>query len=180
MAEKKLTTLIKDISKTKTAPTTWHNVRKEIQYRMSETAAHIRSEEKLQNAVKDAWKLWKKLKKEASKAIGKKAIAEACRNTQLCFALCVYLEAILFSVKKGVGSRGSALVLDKNGIKAHPKLSEQWRFAQENENFKNKVLETWLEKTVIKNKWIDRRPLPESNEWFENAWATYREGKIYN
>ncbi|HRR05918.1 MAG TPA: FAD-binding protein [Victivallales bacterium] len=180
-AEKKLIEVFYNIEKNIKAKKNWQKVRMEIQERMSENAAHIRKLNNLESAVKDAWKLWDDLQKEGSSAKGKKALTEALRNIQLCFAHCVYLEAILFAVKSGVGSRGSALVLDKNGIKANSALDDEWRFSQEDESFKEKVLETIPEgKNKIVSKWVERHPLPSSDAWFENAWTAYREGKIYN
>jgi len=179
-AEKKLSEIFDNMEKNINAKKSWQKVRMEIQERMSENAAHIRELNKLESAVKDAWKLWDELQKNGSVAKSKKDITEACRNIQLCFAHCVYLEAILFAVRSGVGSRGSALVLDKNGIKAHPSLGDEWRFAPEDESFKEKVLETIAKgKNKVESKWINRKPLPTPDAWFENAWSAYREGKIY-
>jgi len=179
IAEKSLSETLRQIAKCSKSKRGWKSVRDEIQSRMSEAAAHIRSREKLEKSVREAWKLWEGIKKDGCAGEGLGGVAEALRNSQLCFAHCVYLEAVLFAVKSGVGSRGSALVLDKDGTKAHKALPDEWRFAAEDESFKDKVLETWMEDGKVRNKWVPRRPMPDSNAWFENAWADYREGKIY-
>ena len=56
---------------------------------------------------------------------------QALLNRQLAFAHWTYLSAILFQVKNGVGSRGSAAVLD-----------EEENIIPENTSFRQKVLET--------------------------------------
>ncbi len=30
-----------------------------------------------------------------------------------------------------------------------------------------------------RNRWVPCRPIPESDLWFESAWASYREGRSY-
>jgi hypothetical protein len=32
-------------------------------------------------------------------------------------------------------------------------------------------------KTV--HEWVERRPIPEADAWFETAWASFRSGEIY-
>ena len=60
-----------------------------------------------------------------------------------------------------------------------PNSVEQWSFAPEDPAFKQKVQETVVKDGKVKNRWVDCRPIPESNLWFETAWADYRAGKIY-
>jgi hypothetical protein len=92
----------------------------------------------------------------------------------------VYLEAVRHAVHSGVGSRGSVMVTNPDGQPAHPQLGDDWRFEAENEAFRDKVLVTEVAPDgSVKTEWIDRRPIPESDLWFETAWAAYREGAIY-
>ena len=105
---------------------------------------------------------------------------EALRNRQLCFAHWMYLEAALFAVKSGVGSRGSAMVRDETGKRAHRQLDKvQWSFAEEDVSFREKVQETVFKDGKARNRWVACRPIPDSNLWFETAWADYRAGNIY-
>ncbi|MDF7807960.1 hypothetical protein P4E94_10965 [Pontiellaceae bacterium B12219] len=79
-----------------------------------------------------------------------------------------------------MGSRGSAMVQDESGTPAHRKLDKvQWSFAAEDKSFKGKVQESVLKDGKVENKWVNVRPIPESNLWFETAWADFRAGKIY-
>ena len=108
-------------------------------------------------------------------------LREALRNRHLCFAHCVYLQAVRHAVESGLGSRGSVMVVAADGNPAHPKLGDEWRFEAENVDFREKVLETVAAADgEATNEWIDRRPIPESDLWFETAWAAYREGKIFD
>lgn len=108
-------------------------------------------------------------------------LAEGLRNLQLCFAHAIYIEAILFVVESGVGSRGSAMVLDKDGMLPHKSLGDAWRFAPEDPAFREKVLETVAKGDgKVQNRWVNRRPLPHTEAWFETGWRAFRDGEIYN
>jgi len=162
------------------AKTPWRADRDAFQTRMSRAAAHIRSREELDRAVAEARQQWERLQTEGC-AFGPGEAAEALRNRQLCFAHWVYLDAVRFQVESGVGSRGSAMVMDPKGRQAHPKLGERWRYAPENEEFRNRVLETTFQGDgTLRHVWVPRRPIPEGDHWFETAWAAFREGRIYD
>ena len=164
------------------APVSWQDARREFQERMSRAGAHIRSPETLNTAVAEARAQWKALSAEGCGFGGRtrpRGLMEALRNRQLCFAHLVYLEAVHAAVDSGVGSRGSAMVLAARGTRAHAKLGPEWRFAKEDEAFRDRVLETDVSGGRIRSRWIPRRPIPETDLWFETAWAAYREGKIY-
>jgi hypothetical protein len=92
----------------------------------------------------------------------------------------VYLEAIHFALQSGVGSRGSAIVLSRGGTRIHDRLDEAWCIAPEDIAFRERVLETSVLGTgQVDNRWVARRPIPESDTWFETAWARFRSGHIY-
>ncbi len=154
------------------------NFRAEFQQRMTEYGAHIRSLRPLKKAVRKARAQVDRIEAEGCRATTAKEKIEALRNRQLCYAHWVYLEATLYQVKSGVGSRGSALVLDPSGTQVHSSLGrEEWSFLSENVAFKEKVQETVVDNGRLKNRWVKCRPVPESNLWFETAWADYRAGK---
>jgi hypothetical protein len=99
----------------------------------------------------------------------------------LCFAHAVYLEAIRFALESGVGSRGSCIVLDPGGDRVHDKLDDRWRIATEDKSFREKVLETTATSAgQVYHTWVDRRPIPPSEAWFETAWANFRNGEIFD
>ncbi len=161
----------------------WEDERAEFQARMSRAGAHIRAAETIEQALGEAREQWRRLSKKGcnpGKRSDPKGLREALRNRHLCYSHLVYLDALKHQVESGVGSRGSALVLDPGGEAIHPKLGSEWKIAGENESFREKVLETVIDGDTFNHAWVSRRPLPTSDLWFETAWAKYREGKIYD
>jgi len=147
---------------------------------MSSCGGPIRRPAELRKAVPDAWKQMERIESNGCKFSGKAGLREALRTRQLCFAHAVYLDAVLFAVESGVGSRGSALVMEADGAQLHPDLDKSWNFAPENSDYRKMILETELAgDNKVKNSWIGCRPIPDGDLWFETAWKAYREGKIY-
>jgi succinate dehydrogenase/fumarate reductase flavoprotein subunit len=166
------------------APTSWQKERAAFQARMTRAGAHIRSIPVLKQAVTEAWAQWAHIKRHGCAYATPDEAAEALRNRQLCLAHAVYLEAILFGLRSGVGSRGSAIVLDPAGAAVHERLGKAWRLAPEDPAFRDQVLETVVlpgeERPQVENRWVPRRPIPAADAWFETAWARFREGTIYD
>jgi len=157
----------------------WREERGELQGRMTRAGAHIRSVAELEQAVADARTQWQRLESEGCLATGPE-LREAWNTRQLCFAHLVYLEAIRFAVKSGAGSRGSSMVLDPSGTRAHERLGSEWSFAPPNPDFRERVLETVADPGgTVTSAWVPRRPLPKTDAWFETAWAAFRDEKIY-
>jgi hypothetical protein len=170
------------IEKGKSSAITWRHARREFQTRMTRAAAHVRSPQVLNEALVEARNQYLRLLREGSACKTFRDTVESLRNLQLCFAHVAYLDAVKFAVDSGVGSRGSALVLDKSGTLAHKDLGDEWRFAPMNESFQDKVMETEVtsvESATFTHRWVPRRPLPKSDAWFETAWQAYRSGEIY-
>jgi succinate dehydrogenase/fumarate reductase flavoprotein subunit len=168
------------IEKCATAKRTWQQERYEFQARMTVAGSHIRSRETASEAVKQAWLQWQRIEAEGCIYSNDVDLAETLRNRHLCFAHAVYLEAILFALKSGTGSRGSAIELDGNGISIHQKLGSKWCIKHESAYFRKKVLETVVtEAGKAKNKWVPRRAIPLEDTWFETAWTLFREGIRY-
>ncbi|MHC4403194.1 MAG: FAD-binding protein [Planctomycetota bacterium] len=162
------------------AGTTWQQQREEFQRRMSRAGAHIRSSNELNKAVAEAWEQVRGIEAAGCGFSDSSDSAEALRNRYLGFAHAVYLEAVRFALESGVGSRGSTIVLDSRGAKVHDKLDDPWRIAPEDPGFREKVLETLVGRDgKVTNRWVDRRPIPESDLWFETAWARFRSGEVY-
>jgi len=180
VARERLSELTPWTKKSSQAPTSWLEARQELQSRMSEAGAHIRDAAKLTQAKAAAWTQYRALMDKACQYEGRTGLAEALRNRQLCFAHAVYLEALAYAVASGTGSRGSALVTHAHGVPAHALLGEEWTFAEEDPDFRDKVLETVADQAGnVVNQWVQRRPLPQTDNWFETAWAEFNTGKIY-
>ena len=163
------------------AEKSWQEERSEFQARMSRFGAHIRREHDLEQAVENAWKQVERLERSGCAYEDAADAIEAMRTLQLGFAHAVYLEAVRFAVASGVGSRGSAMVLHSSGEQVHPALDTTWRLLEENLDFRPQVLETRINGIGdIENRWGERRPLPDSDTWFETAWARFRSGEVYD
>ncbi len=159
------------------AATGWRDVLADIRERMSLAGAHIRSQEGLERAVADARRLCGELESRGCAFSGAHEIPKVLALRQLALAHRVYLEAIRYHVNSGAGSRGSALVVE--GAAGSFDFRE-WRIVPEDTAFREQVLETLFEGETVSSRWVPCRPLPAGEEWFESAWADYREGGIYD
>jgi hypothetical protein len=174
------------IARCREARSSWQAERAEFQERMTRAGAHIRSVQELRKAASEAWGQWRRIEQFACSYAHPRDLVEALRNRQLCYAHAVYLEAILYALESRVGSRGSAIVLDPDGIVIHEKLGDKWHIAPEEIGFREKVLETVVHvddadalHPRIENEWVDRRPIPKTDAWFETEWARFRGGQTY-
>jgi succinate dehydrogenase/fumarate reductase flavoprotein subunit len=158
----------------------WEAELDEVKQRMSRVGAHIRSLDELEPEIEAARRQAHRIETSGCGYTSDLDLIETFRTRQLCFAHMVYLEAVSFALKSGVGSRGSAIVLDKKGQHIHPMLDESWRILPENRSYREKVLETFVDQNgMVHNEWVDCRPIPEIDSWFETTWARFRSGEIY-
>jgi succinate dehydrogenase/fumarate reductase flavoprotein subunit len=163
------------------AAKSWREERDEFQSRMSRAGAHVRSLGVLNEALPQAWAQWRRLESRGCRFDDGAGLMEAWRNRHLCYAHAVYLEAIRFALASGVGSRGSALVLDPAGLSVHDALGVEWQFAPEDVAFRDRVLETAASPDgSAQSEWVPRRPLPHGEAWFETDWARFQRGEVYD
>jgi succinate dehydrogenase/fumarate reductase flavoprotein subunit len=158
-----------------------HTTRKAIRQRMSYYGAQVRDPRKIKEAVSEARQLYSRMKSRM-KIPSSRDLPAAFKNLDLCLTHAVYLEAIVEYLEKGGKSRGSYLVVDAEGEKPCEKLENEWRFSLNRDDaFVNrKILEISLDESLsVKKKWVDIRPIPREEQWFENLWEDYREGKIF-
>ncbi|OGD22834.1 MAG: oxidoreductase [Candidatus Aminicenantes bacterium RBG_16_63_16] len=155
-------------------------LRTEIQDRMSACGAAVRSEASARKAVKEAWDLCGRLESEMRVPTAK-LLPEAFRNLDLGLTHALYLEAIREYLEQGGKSRGSYLVLDPEGAEPCPGLGESWRFSLNPRGafVDQKILEISLDENgrVIKQ-WVEVRPMPGVDAWFEDVWRDYREDRV--
>jgi succinate dehydrogenase/fumarate reductase flavoprotein subunit len=148
-----------------------HDVRDAIQRRMSSAAAHIRRVEVVREAERAAWRLCRDLDAQAG-AAGPGELPSAFRNRDLCLAHAVYLTAIAEYLARGGQSRGSFLVAGDGG---HWTLNPPGAFVDTH------VLEvSVLPELEARTAWVDVRPIPEEDGWFESAWKAYRDGTVFD
>jgi succinate dehydrogenase/fumarate reductase flavoprotein subunit len=159
----------------------WLTEIQEIQDRMSRSGSHIRSEQVLVTELSKAWDQVRRIRQNGAKVEQKEQLKYAYRLRQLAFAQAVYLDAIKYLLESGVGSRGSAIVLDKDGRQVHKMLDSSWKIALENTSFRTQVLESLFEEDGnVRHQWVPCRTIPDSDSWFETAWAKFRNGEIYS
>jgi len=152
----------------------------QIQDRMSRSAAHIRDPSMVDSEVESARRLLQRLPGELR--VGDvRALKTAFWAADLCVTHLVYLEAIKVYLDAGGRSRGSALVLDRNGEIYSPSLEEEWRSSanEPGAQVDQEVLEVWIDaQGGVNTRWVPTRPVPTDEGWFEEVWREYREGRV--
>jgi succinate dehydrogenase/fumarate reductase flavoprotein subunit len=172
-----LLNLLDNLKKNRSRTSDVKSYRDEFQSRMTNAGSHIRETKAVIQAIKEAYAQVKKFPKMKIKDV--KEIPEAMKNMHLGLAHAAYLEAVLFYLKNGGGSRGSYMVMDKKGMPVLKGILDEWRYKVENVSFRNKMLETVLRGNKFVNAFSKKRPLPEEESWFENVWGDYLKGKVF-
>ena len=154
--------------------------RNEIQERMTACGAHIRDPQIINEAKAGAWHLRDRLQMETKIASAQK-LPEVFKNIDLCLTHALYLEAIAEYLAKGGQSRGSFLVKNPDGKIPCPELGDEWRFLlNDPDAFVNKkILEISLDpRGNVLKQWVDIRPIPREDTWFENVWNRFMKDDI--
>ena len=168
------------VERSRRASLSWQEHLIQLQSRMTQYGAHIRTAEGLGRAVEEAAGQWREMQREGCSWSAPAELASALNLRQLCFAHLVYLSACGYAVESGLGSRGSSLVLSPDGGEISPLLDQTWRFAPEDQSFRAKVMETLAGPGgEVSHKWASCRPLPPAEAWFETTWAAFKAGDIY-
>jgi succinate dehydrogenase/fumarate reductase flavoprotein subunit len=154
--------------------------RREFRKRMTAVAAIIRDPRAVVRESEAAWRQWNRLRR--GLRLGSPSDwPDAFRMLDSCLTHAVYLDALREYLERGGKSRGSYLVLDPTGEKPAPTLEDRWRFALSaaGDFAGTKILEIRLDPDgkTVKN-WIDVRPLPADDGWFEAIWADCRADRV--
>ena len=156
------------------------DARENIQERMTACGAHIRDPEKINQAISEAWDLYHKLRNDV-RIMSAEKLPEAFKNMDLCLTHALYLEAIGEYLEKGGQSCGSYLIKNPEGEIPCPEAGEEWRFLlnDRDASVNEKILEIFLDSggNVMK-RWVDIRPIPKEDTWFENVWNQYLKNDI--
>lgn len=167
-------------------------IRERAQRRMSRAGGLLRSEEVLEEALRETVLERGRLDEAAAagplretdvpvmhgqpgKAGGLFGVYDMLLSQQ------VYLTAMLDYVRRGGGSRGSCLYTDPDGAGAGEGLPEQFCCRPDREELGGLIQEIWLKGGECGVEWRPVRPLPEPDSFFENQWRAFREreGHIY-
>ena len=161
----------------------WRAERRALQERMDAAAGPVRNAAALSRAAAEARAQLAAIETEgffvpASGPSAPREAAEALRTWQLCLASVAYLEACLAEVEAGAGSRGSALVVEGEAAAG--------RVLPENPAFRGLVQETdpappadGAPGPLFRSRFAPVRPIPSPDDWFENVWRDYREGRVF-
>lgn len=149
--------------------------RKEYRTRMSRVGAMVREKDLLEHEILDA--------KRQVDTFGELRVntphllPKLFQTRHLVLTHYVYLHALLAFLKRGGGSRGSALVFEKDGTRIHKDLETAFRYKEEQIEDRDKILTTIYREGGCIHKEIDCRVIPEDDFWFEIVWRDYLLGK---
>jgi len=151
----------------------------EIKRRMSLFAAIIREKDTISLEKDKAWELYHHLKKEMM-VNSPKELPKAFKCLDTCLTHALYLEALDEYLQKGGQSRGSFIVRNLQGKKPCKGLDDEWRYVCEDKDsfVQRKILELSINKKFeVSKRWMDVRPIPKRDFWFERVWKEFRENK---
>jgi len=93
-----------------------------IQERMTLSAGIMRESRTARRALKEAVELYKLIQKKGFSAQGKRELVWAIQAEHLALTSIAYLKAIVELLRQGSGSRGSHLVIARDGVEIHPDI----------------------------------------------------------
>jgi len=160
---------------------------KRIQKRMTASAGHVRESSDVRRALKESVELYEDIQKKGLGLYGKKELVWAIRAEHLALTGIAYLKAIAELLEQGSGSRGSHLVIDKDGIEIHPGViaaatGKTLKFKPENPSLRDSVLRVEYDdslRSYFRCENVKLRTALSDRKAFEPAWRDFREGKIY-
>ncbi|MBN1999078.1 FAD-binding protein [candidate division KSB1 bacterium] len=174
----KIFQLVRDFVARTSSSNTVTAYRDEFQQRMTNFGSHIRDLDLVRTAVEDAYDQIERFKMQTISS--RAEIPFLLQNRHLVLAHAAYLDAIKAYLEKGGGSRGSYMVMDKNGDPVLDKLGDKWRYRLEDPKLRDLVVQTVKDKNGrFTSIWKSRRPLPEEESWFETVWGKYLRGEIF-
>jgi len=160
---------------------------KEIQDRMTGSAAHIREARDAAESLQKALLLYRTISQQGLAAKSARELATAIQAEHLALCSVAYLKAIVDLLAQGAGSRGSYLVLSPHGTPIHPDIvnrttREPLKFKPENKDLRDTILQLQHDEAspdLFKTAAVSPRGASVERKTFEPAWKDYREGRIY-
>ena len=150
--------------------------------RMSLSGAAIRNGKEIAACALAARKELAGLLSAGGKA-GSVAVTDLCwlyRLRDMLLSQIMYLGAMEDYINQGGASRGSALYSDPAGEKPYPQLPDTFSFKLDDGSRGALIQEAAWNNGNCSYSWRPVRPIPESDDFFENVWRSYRDnGNIY-
>ena len=154
--------------------------RRDLQARMSQHGAIIRTPASIRQAIREAWTLYDQIRTKPP-ACGLSELPGLFRNLDLALAHAVYLEAIGEYLERGGQSRGSYGVSNQSGEISCPALGDAWRFSLNGPGafVDQHVLEVSIDPSGnVRKAWVGVRPIPIPDTWFERVWKANRDDEV--
>ena len=142
--------------------------------RMSQSGAAIREEALLQQALEETCALQKNFGS-AVHIPDAKLLGRVFRLEDVLLCQQVYLSAMLDYRRHGGQSRGSALYADPEGEYSLPQLPGGFRYGLDGGALKAQIQQAQWTPAGVRLTWRAPRPIPETDDFFENVWKQYRE-----
>ena len=163
------------------APTN-DQVRTEIQRRMTQHGAFLRTQTGVAEALSDARKLRRRIRKGGIRLGSAAELNTAFQNELLCLTHIAFLTTIRTYIERGGGSRGGYLVAADDGdLMVKTKKGEELAHRAENMEMRKEILETVLgPDDEVHSTPVEVRPLPQDESWYETTWQDWREGLVYD
>ena len=90
----------------------------------------------------------------------------------------IMLSAVEDYMQAGGGSRGSAMYTDPSGMHPHRMLPEAFTYRLDHGKTGNWIQEIWLREDAVEVSWRPVHPIPREDDFFENVWRDFREGRF--
>ncbi len=143
----------------------------DIRLRMSASGSHIRNKDGVRKALMEAWKQFTLLKDNVTLQ-SSRSLANVYKLYDICLTHIVYLEAIMEYLDKDGKSRGSFIITNSDN-------ELDFDLKSISDFVSNNIQEIWLDNNMsVKIRWVDVRPIPDDDVWFESVWRDFRDGKI--
>ena len=142
--------------------------------RMSRTAGMIRNEEGLEAALEETTKQLQHFEADVRISDYRQG-GMLYHLLDMLISQKVYLSAMLDYVRRGGGSRGSALYTSPEGEKPGEKMPELYRCRMDEGRLGGMIQEIRLLTEECRITWRPVRPIPEPDYFFENQWKAFRE-----
>lgn len=148
-----------------------YTVRKDMQQRMSASAAHIRNVDALDAMRSDIQGMLRRFWEEYVPA-APGGLAQMLKTRDLLITQAAVLSAMALSARTW-GSRGSGLVTEQNHASNSKPLSDFQHRAVSNIGT-HQAIETMWQENGAHSTIVPVRPIPKRDDWFENVWRDYR------
>lgn len=148
-----------------------YTVRKDMQQRMSASAAHIRNVDALDAMRSDIQGMLRRFWEEYVPA-APGGLAQMLKTRDLLITQAAVLSAMSLSARTW-GSRGSGLVTEQNHASNSKPLSD-FQYRAVSNIGTHQAIETVWQENGAHSAIVPVRPIPKRDDWFENVWRDYR------